>query len=74
MKTFEYEITKHPADQFEQLAYFCTEEGQCSNDQLPSDQIGVLSDILNDRGSQGWELIQVSFGKGGLLAFWKKVT
>lgn len=74
MKQFTYEITRHPASQFTQLVYFCSGSGECSYDQLPSDQLNVLSDILNDRGSQGWELVQVSFGEGGLLAFWKKET
>ena len=29
-------------------------------------------DILNDRGQEGWELIQVSLGEGGVMAFWKR--
>jgi hypothetical protein len=74
MRQFIYEITRHPASQFSQLVYFCSGKGECTYDQLPSDQLDVLSDILNDRGSQGWELVQVSFGEGGLLAFWKKET
>jgi hypothetical protein len=32
----------------------------------------MLQDILNEEGSDGWELVQVSFGKQGILAFWKK--
>jgi hypothetical protein len=74
MKAFKYEITKHPADRFIQLAYFCNEKGECSHDQLPLDQMAVLNDILNDRGSQGWELVQIFFNEGGMLAFWKKET
>jgi hypothetical protein len=74
MKQFIYEITRHPASQFSQLIYFCSSNGECSYEQLPTDQINTLRDMLNDRGSQGWELVQVSFGEGGLLAFWKKET
>jgi hypothetical protein len=72
MAQFEYEITKHPAEAFHQLVYFCSESGECNFSELPSDQMGVLKDILNERGAQGWELIQLSFGKDGIVAFWKR--
>jgi hypothetical protein len=71
MKGFEYEITKHPAEAFKQIIYFCTETGQCSLDEIPGDQTEILANILNEKGEQGWELVQISFGKEGLMAFWK---
>jgi hypothetical protein len=72
MKNFEYEITKHPAAAFEEIVYFCTETGDCTLNEVPVDQTEVLSEILNERGKQGWELVQVAFGKQGLMAFWKR--
>jgi hypothetical protein len=72
MKSFEYEITQHPADSFREVVYFCTETGECTLDQVPGDQTAILAGILNERGQQGWELVQVSFGKGGVVAFWKR--
>jgi len=72
MKSFEYEITKHPAEAFKQIIYFCTETGQCSLDEVPGDQTETLAKILNEKGKQGWELVQISFGKEGLMAFWKR--
>lgn len=72
MERFEYEITKYPADKFTHLVYFCTNEGECDIDKLPSDQMGILGDILSERGSQGWELVQVLFGKDGMVAIWKR--
>jgi hypothetical protein len=74
MKQFEYDITKHPAEQFTQLIYFCTDKGECRYDQLSSDHMTTLTDILNDKGSRGWELVQISFGENGILAFWKRAT
>jgi len=71
MDQFKYKITKHPAEAFEQLAYFCSESGECNLEQVPVDQTKILEDMLNERGNQGWELVQVSFGKGGIMAFWK---
>jgi len=72
MQGFEYEITKHPAEAFKQIIYFCTETGQCSLDEVPGDQTEILANILNEKGKQGWELVQISFGKEGLMAFWKR--
>ena len=72
MKGFEYEITKHPAEDFKQVIYFCTETGQCSLDEVPGNQIEILAKMLNERGVQGWELIHISFGKEGVLVFWKR--
>ncbi|MBI4619484.1 MAG: DUF4177 domain-containing protein [Desulfobacterales bacterium] len=72
MKRFEYQITKHPAEAFKELVYFCSESAECNLEQVPTDQTKILQDILNERGRQGWELIQVSFGKDGIMAFWKR--
>jgi len=72
MKRFEYEITKHSADTFEKVVYFCSETGQCSIDEISRDQTRILADILNQRGKEGWELVQVVFGEDGVMAFWKR--
>ncbi len=72
MKQFEYEITKHSAERFSQMVYFCTEKAECKYDQLPSNQMEILRDILNEKGSEGWELIQLFFGKDGVVVFWKR--
>jgi hypothetical protein len=72
MKGFEYEVTKHPAEAFKQIIYFCTRTGQCSLDEVSGDQTEILTNMLNEKGKQGWELVQISFGKEGLMAFWKR--
>jgi len=41
-------------------------------DEVSKDQTRILADILNNRGSKGWELVQISFGKDGVIAFWKR--
>lgn len=73
MTKYGYEITKHPADEFNRLAYFCTESGECSLEEVPDQQTGILRDILNQRGSEGWELVQLFFGKDGVVALWKRM-
>jgi len=72
MSAFEYRITRHPAGQFKDLVYFCTEHGECTLNQVPGDQMRIVEDILNEEGGQGWELVQVAFGRDGLIVFWKK--
>jgi hypothetical protein len=71
---FEYEVTRHAADTFREVVYFCSQDGSCSLGDIHSNQLKMIEDILNERGMKGWEVIQVSFGKGGMLVFWKRLT
>jgi len=72
MDRFEYEITRHSAELFKKLIYFCTEQGDCGIDEIPAQEPQVLVDILNERGLQGWELVQLTFGGDGVMAYWKR--
>ena len=72
MTRFEYEITRHSADTFDKVVYFCSKSGQCGIDEVSKDQARILTDILNYRGKEGWELVQVAFGKDGVMAYWKR--
>jgi hypothetical protein len=72
MKRFEYKVTLHSAESFRELTYFCSEDGSCAMEQIPSDQIGKLEAILNEQGERGWEFVHASFGKQGIMIFWKK--
>ena len=69
---FEYKISKHPADDFKHFVYFCTDQGECNLEDLDSDQSGALSDLLNEEGAAGWELVQVYFRPEGIVAIWKR--
>jgi hypothetical protein len=72
VKRFEYEISQHPGEDFKQLVYFCSETGECSVSDVSGDETEILRGILNERGRQGWDLVQVTFGKDGVMAFWKR--
>jgi hypothetical protein len=72
MMRFEYQITRHSAEEFDQLVYFCTDQGECGVRELPPDQLSVFGEMMNQRGTEGWELIQVLFGKDGVVIFWKR--
>lgn len=71
--TCEYDITRFPAQSFQRLAVFCSETGECSLDDIPVDQTRLLKDMLNEKGAQGWELVQLFFQESGVVAFWKRL-
>jgi len=73
MKRFEYDITVHPASAFQQLVYFCTSDGECSEEPAPAANLTAkLSDLLNEHGGEGWELIHLVFSARGIVSFWKR--
>jgi hypothetical protein len=72
MKRFEYKITTHSADTFDKIIYFCSKSGQCGIDEVSKDQTRILTDLLNNQGREGWELVQISFGKDGVMVYWKR--
>jgi len=72
MSSFEYRVTLHPAEAFREIILFCSREGTCNAEAVPSGQIKKMETMLNEGGLQGWELVQASFGKEGILVFWKR--
>jgi len=72
MDRFEYKITKHFADTFDKIIYFCSKSGQCGIDEVSKHQTRILADILNTQGREGWEVFQISFGKDGVMVYWKR--
>ncbi len=72
MESFEYRITTHAVDTFTRISYFCSAQGDCSIEEVPREEPGFLVDILNEQGVEGWELVQLVFGKDGLIACWKR--
>lgn len=72
MTRYEYKVTRRSADEFSEVIYFCTSEGTCGSERVPGDQIEKLTEILNEEGRNGWDLLQMAFGKNGILMFWKK--
>jgi len=69
---FVYEVKKYPSDQFLRMAYFYTDKGECTLEELPAEQMSAFEDLLNERGSDGWELVQSFFGTDGVMTIWKR--
>ncbi len=72
MDLYEYRVTIHPAESFREMVYFCSREGSCNMELITSNQIKRMEKLLNEGGQQGWELVQATFGKDGVLVFWKR--
>lgn len=72
MSSFEYRVTVHPAELFRQMVLFCSRDGSCNAEMVPTEQISKMETMLNEGGLEGWELVQASFGKDGVLVFWKR--
>ncbi len=73
MDLYEYRVTRHPAESFREIVYFCSREGSCDLEVISSDQVQKMETILNEGGRKGWELVQATFGKDGVLVFWKRM-
>ncbi|MBU0730733.1 MAG: hypothetical protein KKE17_06170 [Proteobacteria bacterium] len=73
MDLYEYDITKHSLESSKELVYYCTESGECSLGQVPESQTRLVNEILNEKGTAGWELVQLIFGSEGFLAIWKRI-
>jgi hypothetical protein len=85
MKNWEYDITSYsieqvravraelgyPADD-ERAVMFCTDEGLCFFDNIPNPNIKAILHILNGRGAEGWQLVDVAFRTDEMLCFWKR--
>ena len=72
MKRFEYQVTNYPAESYQELIFVCSNSGECKQDRVLGDQIRILAEQLNQNGQEGWELVQLSFGQQGIVAFWKR--
>jgi len=72
MVHYEYKVSVHSAESFREMVYFCSQEGSCSAEVIPSDQIKQMELLLNESAQSGWELVQATFGKQGVLIFWKR--
>ena len=72
MKLYQYQVTNHPAESFQELIFVCSNEGACEQSQVLGDQTRILTEQLNQQGDQGWELVQLTFGQPGIVAFWKR--
>jgi len=73
MNRFEYQVTRHSAESFKKVVYFCSEKGECGIQEVPGSESAIFVNIMNEQGSDGWELVQLFFGRDGILGIWKRL-
>ncbi|KPL17790.1 MAG: hypothetical protein AMJ92_10915 [candidate division Zixibacteria bacterium SM23_81] len=53
-------------------AIICDAQGVCFFDDAPDTNVEVLKSILNTRGAQGWELVQLDYRRDRLICTWRR--
>ncbi|MDH4208914.1 MAG: DUF4177 domain-containing protein [Anaerolineae bacterium] len=86
MDRWEYQITTHSAGEVlrvrEELGHppvednppvvYCDTEGVCFFDEAPNPYVESMVHILNEKGAEGWELVQVTFRQADFICLWKR--
>lgn len=80
MIKWEYDITFHSLEELgiDQAQFLhdqvisCDPEGHCFFSDFLRPYMDAFQKILNERGFNGWELVQVGFHRGSLVCFWKR--
>lgn len=81
-----YDITAHPAEEVlkvrEGLGYapdpsgprivYCDTEGECFFDEAPNPYVEAVVHILNEKGKEGWDLVQIAFREGDFICIWRR--
>jgi hypothetical protein len=86
MPRWEYDITTHSADEVlkvrEELGHpsdplgprivYCDTEGQCFFDEAPNPYVEAIVHILNEKGEESWELVQIAFRESDFISIWRR--
>lgn len=51
---------------------YCDQEGRCFFDAMPNSYVQSIIMVLDGRGHEGWELVQVVFRREQMICFWKR--
>jgi len=86
VERWEYEITTHTAGEVlkvrEELGHppdpqgpdvvYCDTEGVCFFDEAPNPYVEAIVHILNEKGKEGWELVQIAFRQNDFICIWRR--
>ncbi len=75
MKNWEYDISFHQVENEnfpKEQVIACDIEGHCFFNDVMRPYLDFFKDILNERGLEGWELVQLGYHRGSLVCFWKR--
>ncbi|MBW1998908.1 MAG: hypothetical protein JRJ29_13215 [Deltaproteobacteria bacterium] len=74
MRRVEYDITLYPASELRNVVYFCTSRGECERDISLASHLERLKGLMNQKGAEGWDLIQLLVGEEGIVGLWKRAV
>jgi hypothetical protein len=78
MGKWEYDISVYGIEGLEEASsdvtpvIACDPEGVCFFKDTHRPDIGALISVLNERGENGWELVEMVSSPGGLVCIWKR--
>jgi hypothetical protein len=85
MLAWEYDITAYSIEQVlamreqaglpeeqDRPIMFCTDKGACFFDNIPNSNIQIILEMLNGKGAEGWQLVDVNFRGDEMICFWKR--
>ena len=81
MSQWEYAISTHPAAEIasalpdaggDREVVYCDSAGKCFFDEAPNPYVAAIVDILNQRGKDGWILVQVVLRRPDMICFWRR--
>lgn len=75
MKSWEYDISFHQIEDEsfpKEQVIACDTEGHCFFNDVMKPSLDFFKNLLNERGSEGWELVQLGYHKGSIVCFWKR--
>lgn len=83
MKSFEYNVKAFSMDDLEKkgivihpennIVFACRPDGACAIHNVGEEQMTNLSELFNEMGKEGWELVQLVFHSSGIVSFWKRM-
>jgi len=81
MEQWEYDISVFSASQIAAAAQatqntervlFCEAEGRCFFDDAPNPYLAAMTGVLNERGREGWILVQTILRQQDMICFWRR--
>jgi hypothetical protein len=81
MKRYEHTITVHTMSEILDKArststappvVYCDTEGACFFDDAPNPYVEAIVELLDERGGDGWELVQVVPRAQDIICFWRR--
>ncbi len=86
MARWEYDITTHssedvlrvreelghPRDPVGPTVVYCDTDAQCFFDEAPNPYVEAIVHILNEKGGEGWELVQMAFRESDFICVWRR--